>query len=389
MKIVFTLSQAFNPNNGGVQRTTYKLGKHFTEIGFEVSYFSLHNEGHIVPEYGQLFHSDLPGRDNNNENIKKLKETLLEIAPDIVINQMPYEQPLREALYESKQAQGYLLLGCLRNSLFSVKNNISDIAQRVLPKSLAFISNNALGRFFLQKIHRRKHSKQLKAILDLHDYYILLAPPNKKELAYFVGDYKSEKVKWVPNSIPEVSKVVPKKEKIILHVGSLNIPQKRSDLLIPIWKSVYEKLPDWEFVVVGDGVYKPTMDQQIKEENIPRITLTGRQAPEEYYRKAAIFVMPSAFEGFPNVILEAQSYGMVPVAFNSYAALEWIVNDSKDAMLVPAFDIKKMAQSLEKLANQPNLLPQMAEQARINASNFTIDKVGEQWLTLFNEIMPK
>lgn len=386
MKIVIVMTPSFNPNAGGVQRITYRLGKYFSENGLSVTYYSFEREGHIASEFGKLFHAPNPGNSREQTNILDLHRVLELVKPEIVINQMPYEQELRNVLFENKQKLGYRLIGCLHNSLFSVKNNLSETIRRTLPKPIASVLNNRLGRRLFLEIHKLKHRSYLRAILDMHDFFVLEAEPNREELKYFIGEYRLEKVSAIPNSIPSLVTSDCPKEKLILHVGRLNTSQKRSDLLLPLWRALHSQLPDWRFVIVGDGPYKAHMVDEILRHQLPRVQMVGHQMPEKYYQCAAIFVMPSAFEGFPNTLIEAQSNGLVPVVFNSYAALSWIVNDKEDAMLVPAFDIKRMATVVEGLAKDIDRLQLMQTKAGINAARFTIEKVGHKWLEFFKAL---
>src|SRR5690606_31176804 len=135
-----------------------------------------------------------------------------------------------------------------------------------------------------------------------------------------------------------------------------------------------------------DGPYKKELEHTIKSKNLPRVQLEGFQKPESYYKSASIFMMPSAFEGFPNTILEAQSYGCVPLAFNSYLALDWIVNNEKDACLIPPFDSLEMAGKAISIIKDPGKLVEMQAAAKVNASRFTIDHVGKLWVSLFKEM---
>lgn len=384
MKILFTLTPAFNPNDGGVQRTTYKLGKYFTEFGVSVGYYSMTNHGHVEVEYGQFFSAPAEGLDKNPVNCRDLTKVLRQWKPDIVINQMPYEKELRETLYQGKQKLDFILLGCLRNSLFSFKSNAQDIIKRMLPPFFYPLVDNLVGMGLVQAGHWIKHRNALKTIIKQHDRFILLTPPNRQELEYFVGKYKPEKVLAIPNSIPVVNSIS-KKEKIILHVGRLNIPQKRSDLLLEFWEKVHYKLPDWSFVIVGDGPYLNELKGDLKRRSLPRVRIEGYQKPESYYEQAAIFMMPSAYEGFPNTILEAQRFGCAILAFNSYAALGWIVNDGRDAMLIQPFNTTQMAQQAIEIAMNDQVLHSMQQAGLENAGRFTIDRVGKQWLKLFTE----
>lgn len=387
LKIFFTLTVSFNPNEGGVQRSTFKMGKYFHEQGHKVYYFSLEKEGHVNAEFGSLLFSDESGGINNQSNRVQLTQLLDDIKPNIVINQMPPEKELRNLLFESKKVLKFKLIGCLRNSLFKVKDDLRFTAKNALPNVIFTLFDHKLGLWFLFKVYKVKFRLRLRDVLKKHDYYVLLAPPNKIELEYYVGKYCAEKVFIIPNSIPFVDSEESVKEKIILHVGRLTIEQKRSDLLLPIWKQIQSRLPDWKFLIIGDGDYKSEMEEQIVSENIKNVELKGFKSPEEYYQKASLFVMTSAFEGFPNVILEAQSYGLVTFAFNTYQVLPWLVNDKKDSILIKPYDIDEMADRIIDLVEKPKDLEKMSCNALNNADQFTIDNVGKIWVDFFNKII--
>jgi len=387
MKVFFTFTPAFNPENGGVQKTTYKLGRYFTEKGCHVVYYSLAKEGHIEPSDGVLYHSSEEGKEDNPNNIKRLETVLNKEQPEYVINQMPYENPLRKCLKANKEKIGYWLLGCLRNSLFSVKSNLRTKLYWSLPGWAFKLIDHPPGLQLVQLRHWLKHRSYLKAILNDHDRFVLLTLANHEELNHFVGNYKKEKVTTIPNSIPGVNpETLDKKEKIILYVGRLKVKQKRVDLLADFWEKVYAYLPEWHFKIVGDGPYRSQLEEDINTKNLDRIQLEGYQDPTPYFERASIFVMFSGFEGFPNVLLEAQSYGVVPFAFNSYAALAHIVNHNRDAMLSKPFDTSDMANQILSVGQDPKQLEDMRYAAIQNAERFTINIVGQEWLKLFHQL---
>lgn len=387
MKILFTITRAFNPNDAGVQRTTYKLGKFFSEQGHEVAYFSTKNDGHVSVDFGTLYAvSEMNGL-RTKSNVVYLKAILLSFCPDIVINQMPYEKKLRNILYQYKRSCDYILIGCLRNSLFNFLSNVRLKINSAVSSRFFRIIDNRLCLALIKRLHVIKHRYDLRSILNSHDYYVLLAPQNIDELKFFVGNYKNHKVSVIPNSIPNVYPAsLQKKRKNILYVGSLNVAQKRTDLLLIVWQKAQSRLPDWNLIVVGHGEYAPVLKQEIERQKVLAINLEGFKRPEQYYIEASIFIMTSAYEGFPNTILEAQSYGVPVMAFNSYAALDGIVNHSIDAILVPPFDTDQFADQLVQLASDSHQLRAMQGAALLNAERFTIDKVGKQWLKFFDSI---
>jgi len=94
--------------------------------------------------------------------------------------------------------------------------------------------------------------------------------------------------------------------------------------------------------------------------------------------------MTSAFEGFPNTLVEAQSFGAVPVLFNSFPVAEWLVRDGTNGFLVPPFDVDAMAAKVVQIARD-DAREEVMLGALENARRFEIDRVGQIWERLFAE----
>lgn len=385
MKVIFVMNQAFDPFSGGVQMTTFKLSKKFTEMGFESIVYSFDNKGHIEPTHTKLCFSDKEGQHHNKENINQFYEFVKKEMPDFIISQVPYEVEINNIIKKLKDDLGIKILACLRNSLFSVKLNIDLYIKNSVPGAVSGFFYNALGRYAFQQIHKAKHAKYLKNILDIFDRFVMFAEPNNEEIKYFIGNYKQEKLVYIPNSIPYVETEIPKKEKRILWLSRLSYSQKQAHLILPLWKKVYKQLPDWQFDIVGDGDAFEDLSNQIKKEVIPRVTLYGKQKADTYYKRSPIYLMTSANEGFPNTIIEAQSFGAVPIVFNSYPMASWVINDKQDGVLIRTNDIDEMAESIINLASNQEKLMIMGNNALRNVDKFHIDKVGEKWRNLFQQ----
>lgn len=97
-------------------------------------------------------------------------------------------------------------------------------------------------------------------------------------------------------------------------------------------------------------------------------------------------MMPSAYEGFPNTLLEAQSYGCAPVLFDSYRALDWIVQDMENTILIPPFETQIMADKVVDIICSEQKLRRLQQGALKNANRFTLPEVGKQWETFFEKI---
>ncbi|MCH8567418.1 MAG: glycosyltransferase [Balneolales bacterium] len=367
--------------------TTFKLSNYFVEAGHDVKVFSFTPDKHSNYESVSLVHAKVSGSYKNAENQAQFSSAIQAYQPNVVINQMPYELKIGQMLLEEKKKLGFFLLGCLRNSLFSVKLNIDDYSSGLLPPPIYKLFRNPLGRMLFQQVHKRKHAAQLRQFMDTYDRYVMFADPNFMELEYFIGDYKKEKWTLIPNSIPDTLAEVPAKKKVLLYLGRLSIPQKRSDLLLPLWKKIKDALPDWEFWIVGDGPHKTKMERQVAEEHIERVHFFGRKPPYSFYEQASMVVMTSAFEGFPNVIVEAQSRAAVPVVMNSYPVAAWLLKEGKSGYLIKPFNLDEMAGQVKHLAKSELELKKMQQACLDRATEFTIDRVGKQWLELFEQVL--
>lgn len=383
MKILITLVPRFDPYSGGVQMSTFKLSSFFNKMGHEVYVYSFENEGHVSPSFVKFKHALEKGLNYNPKNLEDCKLFIESSNPDIVINQMPYELGLGGMLKQVKQSVGFKLYGCLRGSFFAVKQNLETYRTTLLPKSIQPYFKNKLGYMVLLQIHKFNHARVLRKIMDTYDKYVLFGEANKIEMEYFIGKYKQDKLAYIPNSIPFVLEELPKKEKRLLWLSRVDYRQKHAELIIPLWKLLKDRLPDWTFDVVGDGGAFEDLKNQIREEKLERIVMHGKQVPDEYYKKSPIYIMTSSFEGFPNTLIEAQSFGAIPIVFDSYPMVREIVTN-QNAILVETFNLDKMAYEIKQLISDNEKLQKMMEGSLQNASKYTIDKVGQKWLGLFN-----
>lgn len=359
--------------------TTYKLARWFSGHGHCVSVFSFEMEGHIQQGFARLLVPYEIGGVGNTNNIASLTDALASVRPDVVINQMPYEHAISDALCRQKS---YLLIGCLRNSLYSVRNNIDSYALNVLPRIAVPAFRNPWGRRILWSLHKRRHSKDLRTILDTYDRFVMFGPPNLEELREFVPRYDRDRTALIPNSVPTVLDSVPTKEKRILWLGRLDYQQKRADLILPLWEALASALPDWRLDVVGSGPVIEEVKRRFTDNGIERVTFHGQQEPATYFRRASIFVMTSAYEGFPNTLIEAQSYACIPVVFDSYPIASWMIDHGKNGFLEQPFDVVAMSQRIIKIIRSGNARILMSNSLE-NAKRFSIDKVGPMWLALF------
>ena len=85
------------------------------------------------------------------------------------------------------------------------------------------------------------------------------------------------------------------------------------------------------------------------ELGLEQISFEGFRDPRQYYLESALFMMTSAFEGFGMTLVEAQQYGTVPIAMDSYKSLHDILQDKVNGIVVPDNDIDCFVEELKQL----------------------------------------
>ena len=119
---------------------------------------------------------------------------------------------------------------------------------------------------------------------------------------------------------------------------------------------------------------------------LKRISFEGFQEPTYFYKRPlSFFCMTSSSESFGLVLLEAMQYNVVPFAFNSYLSVTDIIEDKVNGVLIPPFNCELYAKELSKMMIDEVKRIEMAQNAKIKSSEFSIETIGESWSKLITE----
>ncbi len=174
----------------------------------------------------------------------------------------------------------------------------------------------------------------------------------------------------------------------LLSVGRL-VYQKGFDLAARALANLADL--DWEWVVVGDGSFRPEFEKLCLELGIAkRVQLVGWQSkPEliEHYNQANLFVFPSRHEGMPNAVLEAMSSGL-PVVASRIAGNEELVLTGETGLLFPSESIPELQAALLELIPDTARRMEMGEAGHTRvAANYSWAGVAEQYAGLLSKIV--
>lgn len=110
----------------------------------------------------------------------------------------------------------------------------------------------------------------------------------------------------------------------------------------------------------------------------------GQDTLPYYYSAAEMLVMPSHYESFGMVALEAMACG-TPVVASQVGGLAFLVQDGVNGLVVPNDDPKLLADRLELLIRQPELREKLGRQAAAYAKEYAWEKIAQRMLQVYEE----
>jgi glycosyltransferase involved in cell wall biosynthesis len=167
----------------------------------------------------------------------------------------------------------------------------------------------------------------------------------------------------------------------ILAAGRL-IPQKGFDLLIKAFDRLDD--PSAQLVIVGSGPEEEVLRQQAATTgSASRITFTGYASDIRPFLDAArLFVLPSRFEGYGAVIVEALAAGRPVIATASTPAIGDVLTNPECGLVVPVEDVRALAVAMRALLDRP--APDPSRLAETVAA-FRIGRGADAYLALFED----
>lgn len=176
--------------------------------------------------------------------------------------------------------------------------------------------------------------------------------------------------------------------KTLLAVGRLDEGQKRFSLLIKAFARLAERFPDWDCRICGTGPTGEEYGRLVDNLGVrDRIHFAGSvDDMESEYAKAHIFCMPSAYEGCPNALLEAQAYGLPSVGFADCGGVNDIIIDGENGVLVGRRSHVALTQALAQLMENTHLRECYAKKTQELAGRFEENSIFAKWEALLCEV---
>ena len=176
-----------------------------------------------------------------------------------------------------------------------------------------------------------------------------------------------------------------------LAVGRL-VPQKDFHTLLHAFAEASARFPDTQLWIAGDGPERSELERLAQRLNLQsRVRFLGlRKDIPDLMRIVDAFVLSSAWEGMPNVVLEAAASGL-PVVSTQVSGVGDIVLAEKTGYLVPPGDPNALADAMLRLMHLPEpLRRQMGQRARKHVKeHFDLERIVDRWEDLYQRLLQK
>ena len=212
---------------------------------------------------------------------------------------------------------------------------------------------------------------------------IAVSEASKKDILTQLS-VSEDKVKVIYNGVNKafVPRECSSEKMTILTVGRLD-PYKR---VIDLVKA-YEKLPaGWASlrIIASKDTRYPEVEKYIREKNVEVVWEQdiGFDELVEAYQQAAVFVLPSLYEGFGLPVVEAMAAG-TPVICSNSSSLPEVAGSA--ALLFKATDVDALATQLEAILRDQSLAEDLRAKGLLQAQKFSWSKAAKETIACYKK----
>lgn len=388
--------------DAGAERALSNIIMHFPD-DWEIDLLLNHVELAEFPYKGNLMSLDV-------KNTKKRKSSPFFVVSEIVKRTRRLYKLKKENHYDA--CISFLDTSNISNILSGNKycKTIISIRVSMISKESKFLYR--LGANVLMRGVYNRADKIVAVSKEIgEEMRIKFKLPDKKITSIVNGyDYKSilEQSKIEPENKLNISN-----KKLVVAVGRLN-EQKGQWHLIRAFQEVVKREPDALLIIFGTGPQKAYYEELIEKSGLQNHIILGGfcRNPFWYEVKADVFVLPSMYEGYPNVLAEAICCGAPCVATDFHSGAREILAPDMDifgervtqvietryGILTPlcsgkqynAMDAleeeeKKLADAIVMLLSDEAKNRYYREQSKMRRESLGIDEIVQEWIRVIEE----
>ncbi|CAA6817452.1 MAG: Transferase [uncultured Sulfurovum sp.] len=317
---------------GGAERIMVRVLNYFVGEGYDVHLIIFDHRGALKDELSRevmLHDLAIP---SVMRGMPKCLKTLKNIEADIIFTGIghlnialaPFIPLMRRFLPKSKWVSR-------ETNIVSLHNKISKY-----PKLFDWLYQHTYRNYD----HIIAQSKDMKEDLEKNYFF-------SEKIVVINNPIDFKKIQYLSNK--EVTGLFDKTKINLLSVSGLRI-QKRHDLML---KTLVLLPKNYHLTIVGTGETEENLKHLSKYLNInDQVSFVGQQSnPYVYMKEADILILTSEREGFPNVLLEANTLGLPIVAFSCVGGIKEIIKEGVNGFYSPFGECELLAENIEKASS--------------------------------------
>lgn len=395
MNILFITHRNVNPHIGGIERVTYDLviafkkqnlgcySAYLEQYKCDLSEEKIFERENLIPQENrkefffkliQEFDIRIVIAQGSDDSVNGVMSDLSSAVKSQKNSKLIFSFHTMPGFEQTEMNKDVLLYGILHGE------NIVYNAKYLLYHFLKPI----LKRYIQSKLIPKYRNPYL-----LSDRVVVLNEKYRETYAKCADVKCTDKICSIPNIyMPQTENNIAyeKKEKMFLWVGRFDERAKRLSLALKVWKSLEKDVEDWTFRIVGYGENESYYRTYVESNKLKNVFFEGFQNPFSYYKRASVFLMTSAYEGFPMVLLEALGMGVIPICFDSFTSLYDIIDDGENGFIVKNDKIEQYCEKVKLLMANENLRERMSQNARSTVERFNEGKIVPKWINLFDNL---
>jgi len=219
----------------------------------------------------------------------------------------------------------------------------------------------------------------IKQSYPVADHIICQTEEMKKDLLLFLSDSEIHStviynpLEGIPEYVGDLT------EPIIVSIGRLE-KQKDHKLLIAAFDLIKDKIKH-DLIIIGEGGERDSINKLIVRKKLKdRVKLVGFiEDVWDKYRGSSLFVLPSKFEGFPNVIIEAMANSVPVISTNCPSGPKEIIEDNVNGVLSPIEDKKALSEKILLVLENKEFSEIIRSNAYEFVSKYLINNIAQEY----------
>ncbi len=247
-----------------------------------------------------------------------------------------------------------------------------------------------------------------KACLETADRIVATSPQEQQHLQKFVSEQGCidiipcgtdiSRFGAISSSEARLSLGISKSSLVVLYVGRFDKRKGIETLVRAIKRSIFIGLADIRLIIVGgsrpgksDGIERERIENIVDELGLREyVTFPGRVDHDRlpyYYAASNICVVPSHYEPFGLVTIEAMASG-TPVVGSNVGGLQFTVVPEHTGLLCPPEDEIAFSEAIDRILSRPEWQKQLGDASRKRVETmFSWDGVAQQLSELYTSLM--